>query len=201
MIDPELRSKETWLISEDGLWEICVGLSFLGFGLTLWLNHPIWFIGFVMLAYFLVVMAGKELITRPRMVYWSVNDKQLERLAKWLRIGIGLILVILAVSALAFWFVDTDSTLNWLPKYGEDVLVYSIPAVLLIIGYLTHNGYRFYLYAGLATIALLTCLIFNYSNFLFVISTSCFLILLGTGSLALFLLKYPKPNTRENVQF
>jgi hypothetical protein len=201
VIDSELRSKDTWLISEDGLWEIGIGLSLLGLGLTLWLSHPIWFIGFVMLAYFLVVMAGKEVITRPRMVYWSIDDKQLERLAKWLRAGIGLLLLILVISAIAFWFIDTESTLTWLPKYGEDLLVYAIPVILLIFGYLTQSGFRYYLYAGLAVLALIICLTLNFSNILFVLSTAVILILSGVVSLALFIVKYPKPNARENVQY
>ncbi len=54
------RSKETWVVSDDSLWDIGIGLALLGFGLTVSLDHPIWFIGFVLLAYFLVVMAGKR---------------------------------------------------------------------------------------------------------------------------------------------
>ena len=36
-IDSELRSKETWLISEDGLWDISFGIIFFGLGI----NHLI----------------------------------------------------------------------------------------------------------------------------------------------------------------
>ena len=57
-INSELRSKETWLISEDGLWDIAIVLVILGWGLTALLRHPIWFFAAIMLAYFFVVMAG-----------------------------------------------------------------------------------------------------------------------------------------------
>ena len=199
-IDSELRSKETWLISEDGLWDISIGLSLLGFGLTISLNHPIWFVGFIMLAYFLVVMTGKEVITKPRMNYFPIADDQLKKLGRWLRIGIGMIFIILVFGAIAFWIIDAGVTINWLPEYGIKLLCISLSVILFVLGYLSRNGYRYYLYAGISFMAFIIFEMLNFSSLSFVYSAAMLLIILGLGFLFWFVIRYPKVDARENVQ-
>lgn len=199
-IDSELRSKETWLISQDGLWDISIGLSFLGFGLTISLDHPIWFICFIMLAYFLVVMTGKEVITRPRMIYFSITDEQLKKLDRWIRIGIGMIFLGLVSGAIAFWVFDAGARINWLPDYGIKLLCISLPAILFIFGYLSKNGYRYYLYGGIAFLAFIIFEMLNFSSISFVYSAATLLIISGIGLLLWFVSRYPKTNRQENVQ-
>jgi hypothetical protein len=199
-IDSELRSKATWLISEDGLWEIAIGISMLGFGLTISLNHAIWYFGFVMLAYFLVVMAGKEVITRPRMVHWVIEDSQLLKLAMWIKYGVAVILVGLILSAIAFWLIDKNTAINWLPAYGVNLLCVSISVLLLILGYLTQNGFRYYFFAAISIIGFVIFELFDISIIYFVYLFSILLILSGLGSLIRFLSKYPKENRQEDLQ-
>ena len=200
-IDSELRSKETWLISEDGLWDISIGLSLLGFGLTISLNHPVWFVGFIMLAYFLVVMTGKEVITKPRMNYFSIADEQLRKLGRWLRIGISIIFVSLVFGAIAFWIFDAGVTVNWLPEYGIKLLCISLSVILSVLGYLSRNGYRYYLYAGISFLAFIIFELLNFSSLSFVYSAAMLLTILGLGFLVWFVIRYPKPGAREKVQF
>jgi hypothetical protein len=199
-IDSELRSKETWLINEDGLWDICIGFSLLGFGLTITLNHPIWFIGFIMLAYFLVIMTGKEAITRPRMINFSIADGQLKKLAKWIRIGTGLIFLGLVIGAISFWVFDAGASISWLPDYGIKLLCISLSAILFMFGYLSRNGYRYYLYAVISCLAFIIFEMLNYSSISFVFSAALLLTISGIGFLLWFVTRYPKAKARENVQ-
>jgi len=200
-IDSELHSKATWLISEDGLWEIGIGLSMLGFGLTISLKHAIWYFGFVMLAYFLVVMAGKEVVTRPRMAHWVIEDSQLLRLAIWIKYGIAVILVGLIFSAITFWLIDTNTAINWLPAYGVKLLCLSISVLLLILGYLTQNGFRYYFFAALSILGFVIFEIFDISIIYFVYLFSILLILSGLGTLIRFLSIYPKQNRQDDLRF
>lgn len=198
-IDSELRSKETWLVSEDGLWDLCIGLSLLGFGLTMWLDHPIWFIGILLSAYFMVIIAGKEVITKPRMMYWSIADAELIKLATWIRYGIGLIVLGFLASGLAFWLFATNSFINWITESGVDLLIFSTGVLLGVIGYLTRDTYRYYAFAGIFILAFIIFEVFNFSNFLFVFAASIFLIIAGIGNLVRFISRYPKTNMQEDV--
>ena len=124
-IDSELRSKDTWLISDDGLWDIGIGLVLMGWGLTTLLRHPIWFIAAIMLAYFLVVMAGKEVITRPRMENFLIPDERLIRLSRGIRVILGAIIGGVIFGALMFWVFEIGPSFNWLSG-GEFNPVYFI---------------------------------------------------------------------------
>ena len=133
----EWRSQETWLVSDDGLWDIGVGLSLLGFGLTMSLGHAIRFIGFVMLAYFLVVMAGKEVITSPRMTNFEIRDVQVLNLAKVIRIGLVVIILCIGTGALMFMVFDIGATFSWLSDYGPIILGGILSIIYILFGYLT----------------------------------------------------------------
>lgn len=200
IIDSELRSKETWLISEDGLWDICIGLSLLGFGLTISLSHPIWFVGFIMLAYFLVVMAGKEVITRPRMINFTIRDEQLIRLAKMIRIGLVFIVLSLAAGAFAFLVFDTGTSFNWFPEYGVTILSVFLSVVLFILGYISRAGFRYYFYAGFSLLGIIMFELLYFPKIMFVYTAAIFMTISGLGLLVRFVTRYPKPNTRENVK-
>jgi uncharacterized membrane protein YfcA len=199
-IDSDLRSKATWLISEDGLWDIGIGLSMLGFGLTISLKHAIWYFGFVMLAYFLVVMTGKEVITSPRMANWVIEDNQLLKLAMWIKFGFAAILVGLIFGAITFWFLDISTVIDWLPAYGVKLLCLVMSVFLLILGYLTQNGFRYYFYAGLSILGFVIFELFDIRIIYFVYLSAILLIVFGSGTLIRFLSRYPKQNPQKDLQ-
>jgi phosphate starvation-inducible membrane PsiE len=200
-IDSELRSKETWLISDDGLWDIFFGLVLLGWGLTTSLNHPIWFISAIMVAYFLVVMAGKEVITRPRMTYFSIADGHLIRLFKSIRIGLAVIISGMVFGALTFWVFDFGFSIQWLPNFGANFLWLALSVIMLVFGYLSPNGFRYYFYAG---ISFLTFIIFEFispSSLPLVFSAALLLTVTGICLLVRFVFRFPKSKAQENVQY
>ena len=148
-IDSELRSKDTWLISDDGLWDIGIGLVLMGWGLTTLLNHPIWFVAAIMLAYFLVVMAGKEVITRPRMENFFIEEERLIRLSRGIRIVLGVIIGGVIFGALMFWVFDIGLPFNWFSSYEFNPIFFLFPLIMLTLGYLSQNGFRYFFYAGI----------------------------------------------------
>ena len=200
-IDSELRSKETWLVSEDGLWDISFGLVLLGWGLTTSLKHPLWFISSIMVAYFLVIMAGKEVITRPRMAFFSIDDYHLIKLSIWIRIGLAVIIGGLVFGALTFWILDIGSAINRLPDYGANLICLILSAVMLVFGYLSKNGFRYYLYAGISFLSFIIFELINFSGLSLVYSAAMLLSGIGIVLLIRFVTRYPKSETQGNVQF
>lgn len=199
-IDSELRSKETWLISDDGLWDIGIGLVLMGWGLTTLLRHPIWFIAAIMLAYFLVVMAGKEVITRPRMGNFFIAEERLIRLANGIRIVLGAIIGCVIIGALLFWVFAIGPSFNWLSSDELNPIYFLFPLIMLALGYFSQNGFRYFIYAG---ISLLIFIIIDYvviSELALVFSLAFLLTLVGIGLLVRFIFRYPKSKIQENVQ-
>lgn len=199
-IDSELRSKDTWLISDDGLWDIGIGLVLMGWGLTTLLRHPIWFIAAIMLAYFLVVMAGKEVITRPRMENFLIPDERLIRLSRGIRVILGAIIGGVIFGALMFWVFEIGPSFNWLSSGEFNPVYFIFPLIMLALGYLSQNGFRYFFYAGISLLVFLIIDFINISDLALVFSTSFLLTLTGIGLLIRFIVHYPKSKIQENVQ-
>ena len=195
----QFRSKESWLIDEDGLWDICLGISLFGLGLTLTLRHPIWFITLFIMAYFLVVMAGKEIITRPRMQYYSIDDRHLIRFSKLLRIGLGIILVAVIAGAISFWVFNVVIPLSWLPDFGIKVLSVSLSGVLLVLGYISRQGSRYYFYSGAFFLAYIIFSLVGLPSITFIYFAAFMLTLSGIVLLIRFLYLFPKSDMEENI--
>jgi hypothetical protein len=199
-IDSELRSKETWLISDDGLWDSGIGLVLMGWGLTTLLRHPIWFVAAIMLAYFLVVMAGKEVITRPRMENFFIAEERLIRLSRGIRLVLGAIIGVVIFGALMFWVFDFGPSFNWVSSNEFNPIYFMFPLIMLALGYFSQNGFRYFFYAGFSLLVFLIRDYINISDFALVFSAALILTLTGIGLLIRFMVRYPKSKIQENVQ-
>ena len=151
-----------------------------------------------MMAYFFVVMAGKEVITRPRMEYFSIGDDRLIKLSKWIRLFLAVIICALVIGALMFWVIDIGSSINWLSDKGISPLFLIFSVFLLIFGYLSQNGYRYYLYAGISLTGLIIIDYINYSSLTMVFTGAMLFSVIGIGLLIRFIIRYPKPKVQEN---
>lgn len=198
-IDSELRSKETWLVSEDGLWDISIGLVLLGWGLTTALKHPLWFISSIMVAYFLVIMAGKEVITRPRMAFFSIDDFLLAKLSIWIRIGLAVIIGGFVFGALTFWVFDIGSSIDRFVDYGENLVYLILSVVMLVFGYLSKKGSRYYLYSGISFLLFIIFEQVSFSGLSLIYSVAMLLSGIGIVLLLRFVNRYPKSEAQENV--
>jgi len=198
-IDSNLRSKEIWLVSEDGLWDISFGLVMLGWGLTTTLRHPLWFISLIMVAYFLVLMAGKEVITRPRMAYFSIADDHLIKLSNWVRIGISVVIIGLIFGTLVFWVFGFGSILSGIQNFGENLIFLILSVVTLALGHLAQKGNRFYFYACISIVAFLAFEFLNLSNFGSYYFAGMLVIITGIFLLIRFVHRYPKSEVQDNI--
>jgi hypothetical protein len=77
LTEDQYNSRSIWIVSEDGFWDICIGLLLFGIGITITIDQFIWFIGIFLLVYFMVLMAGKEAVTRPRLINFEFQKNQL----------------------------------------------------------------------------------------------------------------------------
>jgi hypothetical protein len=200
-ISSELRAKDTWLISEDGLWDICLGLVLFGWGLTIFLRHPLWFISAMMVSYFLVIMAGKEIFTRPRMNFFSIADENLIRLERWIRVGILCVMIGLAFGALAFWVIDFSLVITQLSSYGMNIVCLILSLVMLILGNLSQSGNRYHFYAGIFFIGFIVINLLSISNLTLIFLTALLLTVTGILLLIRFVSRYPKSQAEGNVQY
>ena len=200
-IDSELRAKDTWLISEDGLWDICLGLVLFGWGLTIFLGHPLWFISAMMVSYFLVIMAGKEIFTRPRMNFFSIADENLIRLDRWIRVGLICVMIGLGFGALAFWVIDFSLVINQLSSYGMNIVCLILSLVMLVLGNLSQNSNRYHFYAGIFFLGFIVINLLNISNLSMIFFTALLLTITGILLLIRFVSRYPKSEAEGNVQY
>lgn len=200
-INSELKAKDTWLISEDGLWDICFGLVIFGWGLTIFLGHPLWFISSMMVAYFLIIMAGKEIFTRPRMAFFSIADENLIKLEKWIRVGLICVMVGLGFGALAFWVIDFNMVINQLTGYGMNIVCLILALVMLILGNLSQNGNRYHFYTGIFFIGFIVINILDFSHLTIIFLTALLLSVTGILLLIRFVTRYPKSEAEGNVQY
>lgn len=194
------QSKEIWLVNDDGLWDLGISLVLFGFSLTMSLGHAIWFVGFVILAYFLVVMAGKEVITRPRMNYFDIQEVKVINLDKVVRLGLLFILLSLGAGALLFIVFESGAPFSWLSHYNPIIIGGILSITFILFGKLTAGGSRYYGYSGLFFSAFLICQILNFPVLPFIYTGAVFLFFSGLCLLVRFFANYPKPDTQGRLE-
>lgn len=91
-----------WLLNQDGLWDIFLGLGVLGIALDAAFDQDMWLIGMWLMGYFLVLTTGKDVITRPRLEHFKIGAQQQARIRKAILIGLAVMLSILILASAAF---------------------------------------------------------------------------------------------------
>jgi hypothetical protein len=195
----QYRSKSIWLVSEDGLWDICIGLLLFGIGITTSINQFIWLIGIFMLAYFLVLMAGKEAITRPRMIHFDIQKNQLVNFTVVALVDTLILILILGISAMVFVKYDGLLPVSNLDEYTTMILGFISSILLIQFGFLFTSGLRFYLYAGLVLIAFSVTNIMSLPIVPVIYTVGAVFAITGMYLLVRFIYNYPKSGTRGDV--
>lgn len=184
----------TWLVHQDGLIDIFAGLVMLGFALDLYLETSYWFISLVLAGYFLVLMSGKEVVTKPRLYHFSITSEQKIRLAKTLLAGLiwfvsGAVLGILALVGYKFGamvWVDFLLDYIWL------LLAWFVALGLSLLAYLEMGGKRFFTYALVIILLSTGRQIFAAQVLPFLFVSSGLLVIPGLFLLVRFIVRYPK---------
>jgi len=198
--EAQYRSRGIWLVSEDGLWDICIGLLLFGIGITISINQFIWLIGIFSLAYFLILMAGKEAITRPRMNNFDIRERQLVNFTLVAGIDILILIFILGISAVMFVKFDGVPPVGNLDEYA--ILILGVVSSVLFIqfGYVFTRGFRFYLYAVLMMLAFSMSYSLNLAVVPIIYVLGAIFSITGLLFLVRFIYQYPKVNLRRDVK-
>jgi len=193
----EERRHLSWLINQDGLWDIFLGLGVLGMALDMAFGTSIWFIPLWLVGYSLALLAGKELVTKPRVGNLMVSSQQNARLENALTI-----LVILGLVAMlgggCFFILQMKELLPWSVWLGQYAWLFmgSLAATgFSVLGYFGIGGKRYYLYALLTFIVFAVRHMLNAPLLPYVFFTAALLLIPGVALLLRFLLRYPKIET------
>jgi hypothetical protein len=185
-------SRSIWIVSEDGLWDLCIGLLLFGIGITITINQLIWLVGIFVLAYFLVLMAGKETVTRPRMINFEIQETQLRKFTLTAVIDIFILILIMAISAMMFVKFDGVLTSGFLDEYA--ILILGVFAAILFIqfGILLTGGVRFFVYSGLVLFAFTMSYIQSVPVVPIIYSIGAIFTIIGLIYFVSFVLRYPR---------
>jgi hypothetical protein len=198
--DSRYRSRSIWLVSEDGLWDICIGLILFGIGITIAINQYIWLIGIFLLAYFLVLIACKEAVTRPRIFNFDITKSRLRRFTLFAVVDLIIMILVMGIGAVRYVKFDGRLSAGFLSDYATIILGIIAAIFLVQFGFLLIGGVRFFLYAGLILFA------FSADIFLELPVVPILVIVGGTFSLIGFLFlgrfiyRYPKSGTQSDLK-
>ena len=184
----------TWLVHQDGLVDIFAGLVTLGFALDMYLETSYWFMSLVLAGYFLVLMSGKEVVTKPRLYHFGITSEQKIRLAKTLLAELiwfvtGAALGILALVGYKFGAVIWVRILQ---DYVWLLLAWFVAVGLSLFAYLEMSGKRFFTYALVIIFLSTVRQIFAAQVVPFLFVSSGMLVISGLYLLVRFVVRYPK---------
>jgi hypothetical protein len=190
----EERQHLSWLINQDGLWDIFLGLGVLGLALDMAFGTSIWFIPLWLVGYSLALLVGKELVTKPRIGNLVVSSQPKIQLGNALTVVVllglmalvgGGVIFILQMKGSITWFV-------WVAEYTR-LIIGSLAAIgFSLLGYFSIGGKRYYIYALLTFIAFAMRHITSAPLWPCVLFTAALLFVPGVVLLLRFLHKYPK---------
>lgn len=200
LTEDQYNSRSIWIVSEDGFWDICIGLLLLGIGITITIDQFIWFIGIFLLVYFMVLMAGKEAVTRPRINNFEFQKNQLRNFTLTAVIDILILILILGISAVMFVKFEGGLTSGYFDNYA--ILILGIIGSLLLIqfGFLLTRGVRFFLYAGLILSAASISHILNIPIVPIIYIIGAIFTIIGITFLVRFIYRYPTSGTQSDVK-
>lgn len=188
------RRRYSWLINQDGLWDIFLGLGILGLALDMTFGTSIWFIPLLLVGYSLALLAGKELITKPRIGNLAGSSQENIRME-----NVSTLLVILGLAALFMGggviFLQMMGLLPWSMWSGQYAWLFmgSLAAIgFSLLGYFGIGGKRYYLYSLLTFLALAVRQVLDAPPLPFVFISAVLLLIGGLALLLRFILIYPK---------
>jgi hypothetical protein len=146
--DLEPLVRRSYLIFfRDGLWDICLGLFVLGWGIGL-LADMYYLGGTLFIALWFLVLGIKKWITYPRIGYVKLGKGETKAKAR-LAVLLG---VIALAGVAAFLFVAMDSRPQWLrdyiPLFFNIMLALPVGAIAWWVGVRVFYLYSFLIFAG-----------------------------------------------------
>jgi hypothetical protein len=177
---------------QDGLWDICLGLFLVGWGLMLTLEFT-GIIGGIWVALYFIILSLKRWVTYPRTGYIKVAGARRQQM-KLVILGVVLLLFGLA----GFLAFAAGNRPDWVSEYFLFMFGTMIAVVISLLGY-WWKVLRWYIYAGLLFLAVS---LYQWAgvpeNLAFIVPGSI-IALYGLVLLIGFLRKYPKAKEEPDV--
>jgi hypothetical protein len=183
-----------WLVHQDGLIDIFAGLVILGFALDLYLETSYWFISMVLVGYFLILMSGKEVVTKPRLYHFSITSEQKILLAKTLLAGVIWFVTGAALGILVMvgYKLGVVICVHVLQNYVWLLMAWFLALGLSLLAYTEMGGKRFFTYALVIIFLSTLRQMFAAQVLPFLFVTSGLLVIPGLFLLVRFIVRYPE---------
>ena len=190
-IDLESLKRKLYLSYHgDGILDLAIGLTILGFGISMQMDSG----ASIILSWLGLMLYAplKSIITIPRMGYVQFEEASKRRSHLLAMLGIGVGTLVLFVTFILFMRADTVSVEfdTWFNKYYLLVLG-GIPALALIVTALRTGVSRFFLHALLILGIIFAGIQLNIAEPTYVMILGGIILLIGLGLLVRFLRKYP----------
>lgn len=190
-VDFEALKRKIYLsYHQDGILDLAVGLSILGFGINMSTESS----AYIILSWIGIMMYAplKSAITIPRMGYVQFDSASKQRTKLLLMLGMGLMTLSLFLGLYVFFQSDNFSAEfeSWFRQYYLLVLA-AFPAVLLAVAGIWLGVYRFLLHAVLMMVIIFAGIQLGVAEPTFVMVLGGIITLIGLALLARFIHKYP----------
>jgi hypothetical protein len=194
----EIRRKVYMSFFEDGLWDICLGLFIVGWGLAILTEAAylpgISFIGLYFIGLYFAIWGIKKWVTYPRIGYVRFSATSRRRITARFVI-LGTVVFLLGLLAAVLWGIGTRP--QWLADYFPLIFNGMLAAIVCFVAYWARAS-RFYLHAALIFLGAVFHLWVGIRWEFGFIGAGGIIVLIGLGLLISFLRKYPK--IAEEVQ-
>ncbi len=193
----ELRKKVYLSYHQDGLIDIILGASILGFGLQIATDNS----AFLFLTWmgFILYTPLKNRLTVPRLGYVRFDEERKTATRLVLLIAVGVLIFAMFIGLYVFVRSGSMSQTasEWLRKYHMLVLG-TFVAIPLVAGAFWSGVNRLVMYAGLIIVVMLAGIQLGMHPPIYVIALGCIILLSGLWILFRFLKQYPIVNTDIN---
>lgn len=192
-IDLKKIERKAWMsYFQDGLYDIFLGLFVFGWGLMM-LTDMAWLAGAWFVVFYTTILGLKKRITYPRIGYVKFGQKQTRLTAKFILLGV----ILMLLGLLVFWLFNTGSRPQWLSEYFLLLFGGMIAIVVSLIGYWIKVS-RLFIYAVLIFAASALNQWGNIPMKFGLIVAGSLIMLYGVAVLVQFIRKYPIPPSEES---
>jgi MFS family permease len=183
-----------WLIHQDGLLDIFIGLVILGLALDMALDTSYWFISLVLAGYFVALVSGKELVTGPRLDNFEIDPAQRANLLKAM-VSIVILLFLGVASGIGLFMLTSSDSAPWMEFIRQYLWLFTAWIAGISLGFMAYfgmGGKHYFAYALVIVVAFTFRQVLNVPVLPYLFFSATLFLISGLILLFYFLTKYPK---------
>ena len=183
-----------WLIHQDGLLDIFIGLVILGLALDMALDTSYWFISLVLAGYFVALVSGKELVTGPRLDNFEIDPAQRANLLKAM-VSIVILLFLGVATGIGLFMLTSSDSAPWMEFIRQYLWLFTAWIAGISLGFMAYfgmGGKHYFAYALVIVVAFTFRQVLNVPVLPYLFFSATLFLISGLILLFYFLTKYPK---------